>query len=341
MNAGAVFDKFKKLLGGGESSDAPPGRAGTGAAGAQRRPAKARPGSAASGGAASGRFEAMSSSRGPGGGGAAGGFTGGGPARAAGRTGAPPDRAEKPDSARSAAPRGAMSRGYSGAVGGASGGGFGPAAHLGPPRGGTGPLASSSSTADMPGAAFGASALQRPDLAQEIPCPNCGEPMLPGWGTTCGKCRPNLVAAKTMFLSDEQVALPAHAAGAMTLGWLVVIRSPDTEKKGDLLDLDRERVVLSRAGAAPTGSVRVAQFDDSYMSSAHAVIGRPSTADRSDAFTIRDRDNPAPSVNGTFVNSQRLGPGEVVRLADGDVIKVGATELLFKSLWLPPVGARA
>jgi len=332
-----VFDKFKKLLGGGESPDAPPGRPG---AGAQRRPAKARPGSAASG-----RYEALSSSRGPGGGGAqaAGGFTGG-PGRAGGRTGGPPDRVERSDSGRSPASRGPMSRGFSAGVGGAPGAGFGPAARLGVPRGGTGPLGGAPSTADMPGAAsaaFGSGGLQRPDLAQEIPCPNCGEPMLPGWGTTCGKCRPNLVAAKTMFLSDEQVALPAHAAGAMTLGWLVVIRSPDTEKKGDLVDLDRERVVLSRAGAAPTGSVRVAQFDDSYMSSAHAVIGRPATVDRSDAFTIRDRDNPAPSVNGTFVNSQRLGPGEVVRLADGDVIKVGATELLFKSLWLPPVGARA
>jgi len=92
-----------------------------------------------------------------------------------------------------------MGRGASGV----SAGGFGPAAHLGAPR--TGPLANASSTADMPGApsgGFGASGLQRPDLAQEIPCPNCGEPMLPGWGTTCGKCRPTLVAAKTMFLSD-------------------------------------------------------------------------------------------------------------------------------------------
>ena len=31
----------------------------------------------------------------------------------------------------------------------------------------------------------------------------------------------------------------------------------------------------------------------------------------------------------------------MVRLADGDIIKVGTTELLFKSLWLPPVGVRA
>jgi len=45
--------------------------------------------------------------------------------------------------------------------------------------------------------------LEPPDESApaEIPCPNCGEPMLSGWGTTCGKCRPNLVGAKTMFFA--------------------------------------------------------------------------------------------------------------------------------------------
>jgi hypothetical protein len=194
-----------------------------------------------------------------------------------------------------------------------------------------------------PGAASGGlsgSIAPRPELAQvEIPCPNCGEPMLPGWGTTCGKCRPHLVAAKTMFLAQEQVALPAHAAGGMILGWLVVIRSVDERQRATLIDLDQDRVVLSRAGAAPTGPVRVVQFDDSFMSSAHATIGRPQSSGRGDAFTIRDREDPG-SANGTFVNSQKLGAGEIVRLGDGDVVKVGATELLFKSLWLPPVAAR-
>jgi hypothetical protein len=164
--------------------------------------------------------------------------------------------------------------------------------------------------------------------------------MLPGWGTTCGKCRPNLVAAKTMFLAGEQVALPTHMGGGMILGWLVVIRSSDKRQLASLIELDQSRVVLSRAGAAPTGAVRVVQFDDGYMSSAHAVIGRPATGNRNDAFTIRDRDAPG-SANGTFVNSQKVGAGEVVRLGDGDVIKVGATELLFKSLWLPAVAARS
>jgi hypothetical protein len=173
----------------------------------------------------------------------------------------------------------------------------------------------------------------------EIPCPNCGEPMMPGWGTTCGKCRPHLVAAKTMFLAPGQVALPPQAGGGMTLGWLVVVRSVDELQRGLLVELDRERVVLSRAGSAPQGPDRLVGFDDSYMSSAHAVLGRPALGDREGAFTIRDRENPG-SANGTFVNSQRLGAGEVVRLGDGDIIKVGATELLFKSLWLPPVSTR-
>jgi pSer/pThr/pTyr-binding forkhead associated (FHA) protein len=84
----------------------------------------------------------------------------------------------------------------------------------------------------------------------------------------------------------------------------------------------------------------VVEFDDTFMSSGHAVLNRPNSGDRTDAFTIHDRDNPSPSVNGTFVNSHKLTPGEVIRLADGDVVKLGATEMLFKSLWLPPVGGR-
>lgn len=174
----------------------------------------------------------------------------------------------------------------------------------------------------------------------EIPCPNCGEPMLAGWGTTCGKCRPNLVGAKTMFFAPGQVELPAsHAAAGMTLGWLIVVRTGDESKKGSLVELDAD-AVLSRADAPPIGAAKLVAFDDGFMSSGHAVLSRPLTGERTDAFTIRDRDRPGPSANGTFVNSHKLVKGEIVRLADGDIIKVGTTELLFKSLWLPPVGTR-
>jgi hypothetical protein len=164
--------------------------------------------------------------------------------------------------------------------------------------------------------------------------------MLAGWGTTCGKCRPNLVAAKTMFFAPGQVELPAQAAGGMTLGWLIVIRTGDESQKGTLVELDADSTVLSRADAPPTGAAKLVSFDDGFMSSGHAVIGRPVTGEKTDAFTIRDRDRPGPSANGTFVNSHKLVKGEIVRLADGDIIKVGTTEMLFKSLWLPPVGVR-
>jgi len=175
----------------------------------------------------------------------------------------------------------------------------------------------------------------------EIPCPNCGEPMLAGWGTTCGKCRPNLVGAKTMFFAPGQVELPAsHAAAGMTLGWLIVVRTGDESKKGSLIELDAD-AVLSRADAPPIGAAKLVAFEDGFMSSGHAVLSRPQTGERTDAFTIRDRDRPGPSANGTFVNSHKLVKGEIVRLADGDIIKVGTTELLFKSLWLPPVGTRS
>jgi hypothetical protein len=173
----------------------------------------------------------------------------------------------------------------------------------------------------------------------EVACPSCGEPMLPGWGTTCGKCRPTFVAPKTLFMSQgEAAALPRSNPG-MTLGWLVVSRSPDASQKGALVELDKPLIVLSRADAHPGGAERVVSFEDSFMSNGHALLRRPTTGERTDAFTISDRRDPGPSANGTFVNSRKLQSNEVVRLSDGDTIKVGATELLFKSLWLPPASA--
>lgn len=176
----------------------------------------------------------------------------------------------------------------------------------------------------------------------EVPCPNCGEPMLSGWGTTCGRCRPNLVAPKTLFLAPGQMAAtPSQvlAAEGMTLGWLVVVNSVDSARRGALVELTYRRSILSRAGTMPPGTPGVVEFTDTFMSSGHAIVTRPQTGNRNDAFEIRDRES-APSANGTFVNSRRLVPGEMMRLGDGDVVKVGATEMVFRSLWLPGSGAR-
>jgi FHA domain len=162
--------------------------------------------------------------------------------------------------------------------------------------------------------------------------------MLSGWGTTCGTCRPGLVAPKTMFLARESMAASGRLE-AMTLGWLVVVSTLDERNRGALLQLDQERSVLSRGEGGPNSQPGLFQFSDIFMSSGHATISRPRTADRRGAFSIRDREG-APTANGTFVNSRRIGPGESIDLADGDEIKVGATQMVFRSLWLPGSDAR-
>jgi hypothetical protein len=162
--------------------------------------------------------------------------------------------------------------------------------------------------------------------------------MLSGWGTTCGTCRPGLVAPKTLFLSRNAMASSAQM-DAMTLGWLVVVSTLDQRQRGALLQLEQERSVLTRGEGAANSQPGLFEFSDIFMSAGHAVITRPRSQDRRGAFSIRDREG-APTTNGTFVNSRRLAPEESVDLADGDEIKVGATQMVFRSLWLPGSDAR-
>lgn len=195
-------------------------------------------------------------------------------------------------------------------------------------RGASGPISAGEPSV---GGVSGAGSLERT-------CPHCGALMLAGWGSTCGKCRPTLVAPKTLFFAASDLSLPTRPGPALTLGWLVVVRTTDEQQQGRLLELDRPTVALSRAGVPPLGADKVLQFGDNLMSSGHATIRGPSSPERTGAFTVADRENPSPSANGTFVNAHRLAPGEVLPLSDGDMLKVGATELLFKTLWLPPTG---
>jgi hypothetical protein len=160
--------------------------------------------------------------------------------------------------------------------------------------------------------------------------------MLVGWGATCGRCRPALAAPRTLVLS--QLDRSALVAPGLALGWLVVIRSVDPTQVGVLVELSEPLTILSRRGAGRGTGGRVIEFDDEYMSSGHALIRRPRGSARDASFTLQDRIEPGPSANGTFLNSHKLSPTEQPSLSDGDTIRLGATELLFKSLWLPPSG---
>ena len=175
--------------------------------------------------------------------------------------------------------------------------------------------------------------------AIERVCPNCGQPMLESWGSSCGNCRPAMSAPKTLYLSaeDRQGLMPVPG---ISLGWLVFLQSPDEVRRGSIIELAAPVSVLTRGVRSTTTNEDWFDITDEFISGGHAVIHRPRSSDRNDSFTIRDRESPGPSANGTFVNSHKLGQGEIVRLSDGDIIRLGTTELIFKSLWLPPGGSR-
>jgi hypothetical protein len=165
----------------------------------------------------------------------------------------------------------------------------------------------------------------------EHACPKCGKPVLESWGTLCASCKPKLASPKTMVLASDDVA----GMLSMTLGWLVVTRCPDDARRGTLIELVDPVMVLTRAGATASKAT-VIELNDDFISTEHATIRRPQGYSQEAAFTIEDRKHPSPSANGTFVNGRRLGPSEVVKLGDGDMVRVGTTDLCFKSLWLPP-----
>lgn len=196
------------------------------------------------------------------------------------------------------------------------------------------------STTDEPSAAHDGrnSLLAR---TEEQPCPNCGQPMLASWGATCGNCRPRMASPKTMFMSTTDGKGVAPVPG-LSLGWLVVLSSLDERHVGALIELATPVTILSReaqpATSQSTSLETWVDFNDKFISNGHALIFRPKQAAQDEAFTVRDRELPGPSANGTFVNSHKLGPGEVVELSEGDIVRVGRTELMFKSLWLSPGG---
>lgn len=176
-----------------------------------------------------------------------------------------------------------------------------------------------------------------PAKIEERACPNCGQPMLAAWGSTCGNCRPRMAAPKTIYSSVVDARGAAPQPG-MSLGWFVVLSSLDAEKTGRLIELQTPVIILSRGAQESSAMETWVDFNDKFISNGHALIYRPQRANQDEAFTIRDREIPGPSANGTFVNSHKLAPGEIAELSEGDIIRVGRTELMFKSLWLSPSG---
>ena len=128
-------------------------------------------------------------------------------------------------------------------------------------------------------------------------------------------------AARDLRLPQESMILaPQQASGllpqptARELGHLVVLKSPALEE-GDVYALDSSPLSVGR-GANNDVSIS----GDEYASARHARF-----EPRRDGVWIED----VGSTNGTFVNGIRLTRER--RLASGDVVRIGETDLRFES----------
>jgi hypothetical protein len=115
------------------------------------------------------------------------------------------------------------------------------------------------------------------------------------------------------------------------LGFLIVLSSPDPTRRGAVIELTEPLLVLSRASAGAGSALSCArlEFADGFMSRDHALLrARPS-------FSIEERKRPSAARNGTLRNGRRLLPGQPTPLCDGDRLRLGETELVFRAIVLP------
>lgn len=108
-------------------------------------------------------------------------------------------------------------------------------------------------------------------------------------------------------------------------GGLMLIDDRDGKWLGDKsFSLHRGENTIGRQSPASRSSLQL-PTTDSYMSKNHAIIDVIMKPDST--FEHRLSDNR--SVNGTFINDNRLYPGDIAILQNGDIIRLGHTSLKF------------
>jgi pSer/pThr/pTyr-binding forkhead associated (FHA) protein len=134
------------------------------------------------------------------------------------------------------------------------------------------------------------------------------------WRIVRSAARDLRLPQESMILSPHQVSSLLAQPVARELGRLVVLRSP-TLDAGEVVTLDMHALRVGRGGDND-----VSVDGDEYASSHHARF-----EPRRDGVYVED----VGSTNGTFVNGIRLTRER--RLAPGDVVRIGETELRFES----------
>jgi hypothetical protein len=136
------------------------------------------------------------------------------------------------------------------------------------------------------------------------------------WRIVRSAARDLRLPQESMILAPQQAAavgLGPVAAPSRQLGRLVVLASPALDE-GDEIALDSSPITIGRG---QTNDVPLPS--DEYASTRHARI-----EPRRDGIWVED----IGSTNGTFVNGIRLTRER--RLAPGDVVRVGETDLRFE-----------
>jgi len=117
---------------------------------------------------------------------------------------------------------------------------------------------------------------------------------------------------ESMILSPQQAAQLLPQPVAKELGRVIVVSSPAL-KEGAVYSIDSSSLTIGRAQGNDVSIDR-----DEYASSRHARF-----EPRRDGVWVQDRG----STNGTFVNGTQIDRPR--RLAPGDVVRVGETDLRY------------
>jgi hypothetical protein len=134
------------------------------------------------------------------------------------------------------------------------------------------------------------------------------------WRIVRSAARDLRLPQESMILSPQQASALLPQPAARELGRLVVMESPSLTS-GEVVALDAHALRVGRSG---DNDLSVA--GDQYASSHHARF-----EPRRDGVYVED----IGSTNGTFVNGIRLTRER--RLAPGDVVRIGETDLRFES----------
>ena len=133
------------------------------------------------------------------------------------------------------------------------------------------------------------------------------------WRIVRSAARDLRLPQESMILSPQQASSLLAQPVARELGRLVVVSSPALEQ-GTVLTIDSSSLGIGRGA---NNDVPIP--DDEYASTRHARF-----EPRRDGVYVED----VGSTNGTFVNGIRLSGDR--RLASGDVVRIGETDLRFE-----------